>query len=280
MTRPKTAATTLVVALVVALAVAVAGCGKSDNPTPRARPKGPLSTIEPGVLTVGTELPAPTFWGGADYRTVKTGFEYDLARELARRNGRLHVKVVECPFVAIIAGASCDCDIDFSQISITKERRAHWDFTVPYFDADYGVMVKTSSTVSTVAQARTQQFGVQAETTALDFLETRLRPVKPPKTYDTTQEMFDAFNTGEVDAILFDLPILLSAMKEAQVADAKIVGQLKTGDRYGGALPKGSRNTAIVNRTMLAIISDGTLARLQRQYFGVTTRNAAPFWQP
>jgi polar amino acid transport system substrate-binding protein len=91
--------------------------------------------------------------------------------------------------------------------------------------------------------------------------------------------MFDAFNVGEVDAILFDLPILLSAMKEGQVADAKIVGQFATGEKYGGILPKDSKNTAIVNRTMREIIDDGTLEQLQQQYFGIATRNAAPFWK-
>jgi polar amino acid transport system substrate-binding protein len=268
--------------VMVALGLAITGCGKDDtgggSPSPRA--SGPLTTIRPGVLTVGTELPAPTFWAGGDYRTVNGGFEFDLAREIARRLGRLRVEVVKCPFVAIVAGAPCDCDIDFSQIGITQERARHWDFTVPYFDADYALMVKTSSTVADVAAARRLQFGVQAETTALEFLEQRLTPDHAAKLYDTTVGMFDAFNTGEVDAILFDLPILLSAMKEGQVADSKIVGQFKTGDRYGAVLPKGSKNTPIVNKTLRAMIADGTVERLQQHYFGVTTKNAAPFWQP
>jgi polar amino acid transport system substrate-binding protein len=256
------------------------GCGKSDDDaSPQPRAKGPLTTIQPGVLTVGTELPAPTFWATANYRTVKSGFEYELAHELARRLGGLRVEVVKCPFVAISAGAACDCDIDFSQIGITNARKRHWDFTVPYFDADLALMVKTSSTVTNVAAARKLQFGVQAETTAVAFLADEFHPDREPKLYDTTVGMFDAFNTGEVDAILFDLPILLSAMKEGQVADSKIVGQFKTGERYGGVLPKGSPNTTIVNKTMRAMIADGTVEALQQQYFGVATKNAAPFWR-
>ena len=149
---------------------------------------------------------------------------------------------------------------------------------MPYFDADFGLMVKTSANVPTVDAARQLHFGVQAETTAVDFLTDDLKPRVAPTIYDTTVGMFDAFNVDDVDAILFDLPILLSAMKEGQVADAKIVGQFKTGERYGGILRKGSPNTEIVNRTMREIIDDGTLEQLQKQYFGITTRNAAPFW--
>jgi polar amino acid transport system substrate-binding protein len=269
------------VALVLCTAVAIAACGTGgDDDTPAAPPKGPLQTITPGVLTVGTELPAPTFWDGADYRSVRAGLEYDLARTIAKRLGGLRVEVVKFPFVAISAGADCTCDIDFSQIGITPERRAHWDFTVPYFDADYAVMVKTSSTAADLKAVRQLQFGVQAETTTLDFLREKVRPASEPELYDTTKGMFDAFNTDEVQAILFDLPILLSAMKEGQVADAKIIGQFATGDRYAGILPKGSKNTDIVNKTMRTMIADGTIERLQAKYFGVATKNAAPFWRP
>jgi polar amino acid transport system substrate-binding protein len=265
-------------ALAVVLALGMAGCGGGNDATDEPQAKGPLATITPGVLTVGTELPAPTFWDGADYRDVKGGFEADLAKELARRLGGLKMKVVPCPFVAINAGAPCDCDIDFSQIGITDERRRHWDFTVPYFDADHGLMVKTSTNVPDLAAAKALVFGEQAETTPFDFVHDQLRPTTDPKVYDTTVEMFDAFNVGEVNAILFDLPILLSAMREGQVADAKIVAQFKTGERYGGILPKDSQNTEPVNRALRSMVEDGTIERLQRQYFGTTTRNAAPFW--
>jgi polar amino acid transport system substrate-binding protein len=265
-----------VLALVVILSLA--GCGGDDDTEPRARAEGPLATITPGVLTVGTELPAPTFWEGTDYRAVEAGFEYELAREIARRAGDLDLRVVRCPFVAINAGAPCDCDIDFSQIGITQERTRHWDFTVPYFDADYGLMVKTSANVPDVAAAKQLQIGVQAETTVFDFVTNELKPSVLPKIYDTTVDMFDAFNTAEVDAIVFDLPILLSAMREGQVADAKIVGQFKTGEKYGGILPKGSANTQPVNELMREMANDGTIERLQQKYFGVATRNAAPFW--
>jgi polar amino acid transport system substrate-binding protein len=262
----------------VALVLGAVACGGSDEDA-KPQTDSPLETITPGVLTVGTELPAPTFWNGADYRSVDGGFEYELAREIARRLGDLDVKVVKCPFIAINAGAPCDCDIDFSQIGITEARKRHWDFTVPYFDADFGVMVKTSANV-TESKVRSLEYGIQAETTAFDFVEDRIRPTEPVEPYDTTVAMFDAFNTGEVDAIVFDLPILLSAMSEGQVADAKIVGQYRTGERYGGILPKGSPNTDIVNRTLREMHDDGTVERLQQDYFGVATRRAAPFWDP
>jgi len=271
------AAAAIAIALCASLFVAACS-GDDDDTTTKAEPRGPLSTITPGVLTVGTELPAPTFWDSADYRTVRHGYEADIVHELARRLGKLKVKIVEYPFVGINAGAPCDCDITFSQIGITKERRRNWDFTVPYLDADYGVMVKTSSNVTDVATARTLRFGVQAETTALDFLQQQLRPSQVPVQFDRTTEMFDAFNTGAVDAIIFDLPILLSAMTQGQVADAKIVGQFSNGDHYGAALPKGSPNTPIIDRTMEAMRRDGTMDSLQKRYFGITTRNAAPFW--
>src|SRR3954468_21916451 len=113
------AAAAIAIALCASLFVAACS-GDDDDTTTKAEPRGPLSTITPGVLTVGTELPAPTFWDSADYRTVRHGYEADIVHELARRLGKLKVKIVEYPFVGINAGAPCDCDITFSQIGITK----------------------------------------------------------------------------------------------------------------------------------------------------------------
>jgi polar amino acid transport system substrate-binding protein len=185
---------------------------------------------------------------------------------------------VNYPFVGVNAGAECECDIVFSQITITDERKKKWDFTAPYFDSDQGLMVEKGTDVADVAAAKKLQFGVQAETTGLDFLDNTLKPDKDPQVYDTTVDMFNALSAGDIDAILFDVPILLGAIKGGQVQDAEIVAQFKTGEQYGAILPKDSPNTAAVDKALQSMIDDGTVKKLQTQYFGVATSEAAPFW--
>lgn len=275
------------VALCVALVLTagMAACGDDDK-EPLA---GGTSTTaaggveftprEDGVFTVGTELPAPPFWEGEDYDAVTGGFEVDLAKEIGKRLGNLEFKAVNYPFAGVAAGAECECDIVFSQATITDEREAKWDFATPYFDSDQGVMVRTATEVADVEAARKLQFGVQTETTGLDFLNDTLKPEKESRVYDTTVDMFNALAAEDIDAILFDVPILLGALKGGQISDAEIVAQFRTGEKYGAILPKGSENTAAVNDAIQSIIDDGTLAELQEQYFGVATGDVAPFWE-
>ena len=269
---------------VLALTVGLAACGDDDGGTATTDPSttdgdSDFTPREDGILTVGTELPAPPFWEGDDYDAITGGYEVDLAKEIAKRLGDLEFKPVNYPFAGVNAGAECECDLVFSQITITDERKANWDFTTPYFDSDQGLLTLTGTDVADVAAAKALQFGVQTETTGLDFLNDTLQPDKETRVYDTTVDMFNALAAGDVDAILFDVPILLGAIKGGQVSDAKIVAQFKTGEQYGGILPKDSANTAAVNAAMQAIIDDGTLAELQEKYFGVPTADAAPFWE-
>jgi polar amino acid transport system substrate-binding protein len=273
--------------LAVGLMVAgLAACGGDDDDsaadtTTTAAGSSGTADFTPrtaGQLTVGTELPAPPFWIGDDYDSVTGGYEVDLATELGKRLGNLKFKPVNYPFVGVNAGAECECDIVFSQITITDARKEKWDFTTPYFDSDQGLMVKKGTDVADVDAAKKLQFGVQAETTGLDFLNDTLKPDKGPQVYDTTVDMFNALSAGDIDAILFDVPILLGAIKGGQVQDAEIIAQFKTGEQYGAILPKDSPNTAAVDDALKSMEDDGTIAQLQQKYFGVATEDAAPFW--
>ena len=77
----------LLLVLAVLVVLVGAGCG-SDEPAETGGQGGGASVsglVTDGVLTVGTELPAPPFWIGEDYDSVSGGFEDDLAKALAKR---------------------------------------------------------------------------------------------------------------------------------------------------------------------------------------------------
>ena len=107
----------------------------------------PITPAMPGQLTVEVNLPAPGFWNGDTPETIKDGFEYCMAANIAHRAGLDKVEVVNVAWDALVAGQTKDFDLALSQTSITDERKKVVDFSVPYFSSDIGVMVKKGTKV-------------------------------------------------------------------------------------------------------------------------------------
>ena len=258
------------VGLVLAVALVAAGCGGGDDESSGAQSGGETQLqdlITPGTLTVGTELPAPPFWIGDDYDSLTGGFEVDFAKEMAKRLGLNQVKFVEMPFGALVAGSKCDCDIDFSQVTITPDRDKVVDFSEPYFDANQGVLARKGITVASVDDAKKLQWGAQINTTGTQFLSDKIQPEKETRIFDKTVDAFAALNAGQIQAIMLDTPIVLGAVKEKQVKDAEVVGQFKTGETYGAVVNRGSKNLAAFNTAIKAMKADGFRDQLFKKYF-------------
>ncbi|MGH8899082.1 MAG: ABC transporter substrate-binding protein [Egibacteraceae bacterium] len=251
----------------VAVALVVSACGGGQTAAvPAETASGGFSVIRPGVLTVGTELPAPPFWLGDDYQHITGGFEVDLAKAIAKRLGINQVRFVEMPFSALVAGAGCPCDVDLSQVTVTDERAKAVDFSAPYFNANQGVLVTKGTKVPDVAAARRLRWGAQLNTTGASYLTDTLRPDKPLQIYSTTLDAFNALRAGQVDAVMLDVPIVAGEAAQPGSTFA-VVGQFETGERYGAVLPKGSANTAIVSKIIEELRVNGFLDQLQKQYF-------------
>jgi polar amino acid transport system substrate-binding protein len=60
-----------------------------------------------------------------------------------------------------------------------------------------------------------------------------------------------------------------------------VAGQYKTGEHYGAIYPKGSANKAELDKGITAMIDDGTLDQLSKDYLGPAfggDPNAVPVW--
>ena len=259
------------VGLVLAVALVAAGCGGKEQSSGSGGQQATGSALKDlvtdGTLTVGTELPAPPFWIGDDYDSLTGGFEVDFAKEMAKRLGLNQVKFVEMPFGALVAGSKCDCDIDFSQVTITPDRDKVVDFTEPYFDANQGVLARKGITVASVDDAKKLQWGAQINTTGTQFLSDKIQPDKETRIFDKTVDAFAALNAGQIQAIMLDTPIVLGAVEEKQVKDAEVVGQFKTGETYGAVVNRGSKNLAAFNTAIKAMKADGFRDQLFKKYF-------------
>jgi polar amino acid transport system substrate-binding protein len=248
------------------LGLAACGDNSSSSTTTTGGAGGAFDPMTSGVLTIGTELPAPPFFIGDDYDSLTGGLEYDLSQDIAAKLGLSEAKIVQMPFAGLVAGQKCPCDADFSQVTITDDRAKVVDFSVPYFNADQGVMVKKGTKVATMDDAKALKWGAQVNTTGLEFLQTTVKPGTEPQTYDTTVDAFNALLAGQIDAVLLDTPIVLGAAKDNP--DFEVVAQFKTGEQYGAVLAKDSPNLDAFNAALQSLIDDGTVSELLTKYFG------------
>ncbi len=258
--------------VVLAVVVVAAGCGggkKASSGGGQQASSSPLKNlITAGTLTVGTELPAPPFWNGTTYDNQPSGFEVDLSREIAKRLNLGTVKFVEMPFSGLVAGQKCRCDIDFSQVTITTDRAKVVGFTVPYFNADQGVLARNGVTVSSVADAKKLRWGAQINTTGLDYIKGTIKPSSEAKVYQTTVDAFTALAARQIDAVMLDTPIVLGAVKAGQIKNGSVIAQFKTGEQYGAVVNKGSPNLQAFNQVINTLKSEGFLSTLLKKYFG------------
>ena len=215
-----------------------------------------------GDLKVATSLPAPGIWTGDTPDTIKGGFEYDLAKDIAKKLGYSGVKVSNVSFDALVAGKVKDFDMALSQVSITPERAKVVSFSTPYFRSDNGIMVQKGVKVRDAAAARKLKWGVQTGTTQQAFLKDQLKVTSKPRVYQETSQMFAALQAGQVDAVMTDTSILLAqAAQPGSTFD--VVGQFKTNTGlYGALFPKGSKLRAPVNKAIKSLKADGTLDQL------------------
>ncbi|MEU5974861.1 ABC transporter substrate-binding protein [Streptomyces sp. NPDC047315] len=284
-------------ALAAALALTLASCaestpgGSSSAAVTRAKDgaygdcrvsgeKGSitLKTVESDTLTVAGDLPSRGWWNGDTVAEIKSGFEYCLAAQLAHRAGLDKLKIRNVSFDAMVAGKGSGYDLAMAEISITEERKKAVDFTSPYFDSNIGVLAKPGTV--TAENVRTLRLGVKQATSGAKFVQETLKPAEAAQVFPGDAEMLAALQGGRIDAVLTDTAIVLG---QAKGSDGKVavVGQYQTGESYGGLLPKGSANTAVINDVLAQLDRDGTLDRLSEQYLGEALGGdpaAVPIW--
>jgi polar amino acid transport system substrate-binding protein len=270
-----------VLALVASSALLLSACGGDDDDAGDASASGdkptygncevrgtfgdtPIETVKDGTLTVHTVLPSPGWWNGDTPDSVKDGYEYCMAANIAHRGGAEKLEVKSVSFDSLVAGQTRDFDIGLVTISITPERKKVVDFSPPYFASDLGVVVKEGGQVdgSNIASKR---LGVQQGTVGQAYVTDEIKPDQPAKVFPDTATMWTAVRAGEIDAAVNDTAQALAVVKNSDGA-LEVAGQFKTGESYGALYPKESPNKEAFDTLISSFKEDGTLDDLAAKY--------------
>ena len=268
----------LIVAL-LALAV-VAGCGGDDDDEngaadTEAADTGAdgeealpdFSTVEDGILTVGSDIPFPPF----EFREGDelTGFDVDLMEEIASRLGLDEVRWVDTSFDTIftqLAGGRFDAVA--SATTITEERSQIVSFTDPYYLAQQALTVNTAETpdlTSVDGLGSGDVVAVQQGTTGEIWARDNVPEGVQIRSFPEAPDTYTALEAGNVTAVIFDEP---SALSEAQRReDLEVVATLDTGERYGFPVnPENEELLEAMNAVLAEMIEDGTYGEIYSAY--------------
>jgi polar amino acid transport system substrate-binding protein len=255
-----------------------------DTATAEAADDACSNTIEDGVLTVATGNPAFSPWVIDDAPESGEGFEAAVAYAVAAEMGYEGDAVVwtRTDFDAAIQPGAKDFDINLQQFSITDERKATIDFSLPYYTSNQAIVALEGSAAegaTSIADLKDVKFGAQAGTTSLDFITDVIQPTEEPFVYDDNVGAKAALEANQIDAAVFDLPTALF-VSAVEIEGSAVIGQFPaesgdTTDQFGMVLEKDSPLTPCVDAAIQAITDDGTLDALTAQWLADNT--GAPF---
>ncbi|SMO68739.1 transporter substrate-binding domain-containing protein [Ruegeria faecimaris] len=122
-----------------------------------------------------------------------------------------------------------------------------------------------SGSVNSINDLYGKEVGTISNSTAANFLNRREIEFT---NYDGLDPMLEAFRNEELDAIVFDAPILSYFAAHEGRRIASMTGGIFLRENYGIAFPTGSPLVEDVNQALLALREDGTYDEIYRKWFG------------
>ncbi len=272
-------------ALVLTFALFGAACGSSDESSSdtTAGSDGTaaagscdvadLPLKEDGQLTVATGDPVFPPWMANDDPATNEGFESELVYDIAAELGLSEDDVVwtSTGFDEAIAPGEKDYDFNIQQYGITAERDEVVDFSDGYYTVQQAIVAAPDSDIAdatSIADLQSAKLGAAVGSTSLDYIDEVIQPDEEAAVFDDNAAAKSAFDAGQVDGLVFDLPTAFYIVS-AEIPDASIVGILPTvGDEeeLGMLFETDSPLIPCVNQALAAVKDSGDLDALQEEW--------------
>ena len=265
--------------LLTALLLVLAACGETEGDDPSAGDTDDTSsenggeeqevtTLEEGVLTVGSDIPYPPF----EYREggELVGLDIDLIKEIGTRLD-LEVTdddITDTSFDTIftqLAGARYDVVVAAS--TITPEREEEVNFSDPYYNSQQSLTVETGSDIASIEDlAEGDVIGVQNGTTGKAYAEENVPEGVEIRSFKQGPDGYTALEAGQVVGVINDEPTALAEI-EARGDTLELVERIDTGEAYGIAVdPSNEPLLEAINQALAEMIEDGTYQEIYDRY--------------
>ncbi|MGW5723369.1 transporter substrate-binding domain-containing protein [Amycolatopsis sp. NPDC003865] len=221
-----------------------------------------------GTLRVANTQSNPP-WNFLDEATQPTGYDVDVARELAKRLDIKNVEFVPSTFQSFIEGVRAGrFDVVISGQTITAERKKQVDFSVPYEVNGVSIFVKSGNrAIGGVSDLAGKVIAVSAGTTQEAYVKNKI-PGATAKTYQNATLALTDLARGNADAALVSRfqGAYLAGKNNLAVVPA---GPLLESEVNGMTFRQGAGAfKQEVDRVVTDMINDGTLTRISQKWLG------------
>lgn len=147
-----------------------------------------------------------------------------------------------------------------------------WMFTGVVFVAYFTAQVTASMTVQQLKGSINgpddlpgKRVATTTGSTAAAYLKDRRSIVQESV---KIEDAYKALEAGEVDAVVFDAPVLMYYAGHEGKGKVRLVGSLFRKENYGIVFPSGSPQRKPVEKALLSLQEDGTYDKLYEKWFG------------
>lgn len=219
------------------------------------------------VITIATDATWPPMEYVDENKNI-VGFDVDLMNAAAEAGG-YEIKLLNTAWDGIFAGlANGEYDAVCSSVTITEERKATMDFSMPYVNAGQVLVVAMNNNTDTVlADMKGKEVGAQIGTTGA--IEIQNTAGVTLKTYDEIGLAIADLANGRISGVVADAPIAADFVlqNEEYSKKLKIVGVPFTDEYYGVAVKKGNKEVLdLINAGLKKVIDSGKAEELEKKW--------------
>lgn len=220
-----------------------------------------------GELLIGTEGTYRPFTYHDEKTGELTGFDVEIAREVAKRLG-VEAVFMETQWDAMFAGLDAErFDMVANQVGIRPDRQEKYDFSDPYISSAAVLVAHKDNTAVKgfedvkglkSAQSLTSNYGDLAKSNGAELVSV-----------EGFNQAIDLLVSKRVDVTFNDSLTVLDYLKQKPDAPVHIVARADDASQSGLMFRKGnSELVAAVNEALQAMHEDGTYLEISEKWFG------------
>lgn len=240
------------------------------------------------TLVVGTSTPFPPFEFKNEAGDI-VGFDIDLAREVAEALGRrLVIRDLSGPIIGFDALIptleSGGVDMVAAAVSIKPDRTQFVDFSIPYYEANQGILVRRDSLFSCPSSVcepehiEGMKIIIQIGTTSQSWVESNLPGlITDPDRRLATDKIIQVSDLDLIIKLLLDGDAELAILDEPaaegfakqNIENLRVAGRLITNEKYALVVQKGDPQNLLptINEVITELIRSGRYDELIAKWF-------------